>query len=61
MSLSLLLKQFPACLIRITLIVFVMGVRGRTAGALWGVATRTCSILLAAFLCSCRLVFSPAV
>ena len=33
---------------------------GRIVGALWGVAARTCSILLATFLCSCRLA-SPAV
>ena len=30
---------------------------GRTAAALWGVASRTCSILLAAFLCRCRQAF----
>ena len=29
-------------------------VGGRTAAALWSVASKTCSILLAAFLCSCR-------
>ena len=50
MSSSLLLQQCPACL-----------VRGRTVGVLWGVAARTCSRLLAAFLCNCRLAFSPAV
>ena len=33
----------------------------RIAGVLWGVASRTCSILLAAFLRNCRLAFSPAV
>ena len=30
-------------------------------GALWGVTTRTWSILLATFLCNCRLASSPAV
>ena len=34
---------------------------GRTVGVLWGVAARTCSRLLAAFLCICRLASSPAV
>ena len=34
-------------------------VSGRTAAALWVVASRTCSILLAAFLCSCRQAFFP--
>ena len=43
MSLSLLRQQCPACLVRLTWIVFVMG---RIVGALWGVASRTCSILL---------------
>ena len=28
-------------------------VSGHTAAALWGAASRTCSILLTAFLCSC--------
>ena len=37
------------------------GAGGRIVGALWGVAARTCSILPAAFLCNCRLAFSPAV
>ena len=61
MSSSLHLQQCPACLVRLTLNVFVMRGRCRTVGALWGVAARTCLILLAIFLCSCRLVFSPAV
>ena len=30
-------------------------------GVLWGVAARTCSRLLAAFLCNCRLASSPTV
>ena len=64
MSLSLLFQQFPACLARLTWIVFVMGgggAGGRIVGALWGVAARTCLILLATFLRSCRLASSPAV
>ena len=34
------------------------GIGGRTAAALWGAASRTYSVLLAAFLSSCRQVFS---
>ena len=34
---------------------------GRIVGVLWGVAAKTCSILLATFLCNCRPAFSPAV
>ena len=56
MSSSLLLQQCSVCLVRLTLIAFVIG--GRIAAALRGVASRTCSILLAAFLCSCRQAFS---
>ena len=59
MSSSLLLQQCPACLVRLTRIVFVMG--GRIVCVLWGVAARTYSILLATFLCNCRLASSPAV
>ena len=55
MSSSLLLQQCPACLVRLTWIVFVMGAGGRTVGVLWGVAARTCLRLHAAFLCNCRL------
>ena len=36
-------------------------VSGWSAGVSWGVASRTCSILLAAFLCSCRQAFFPYV
>ena len=58
--LFLLLQQCPACLVHLTLIVFMM--RGSCpVGALWGVASRTCSKLLAAFLCSCHQAFSPYV
>ena len=59
MSSSLFLQQCPACLIRLTWIVFVMG--GSIVGALWSVAARTCLILLATFSCNCRLASSPAV
>ena len=61
MSSSLLLQQCPACLVHLTWIVFVMGGGSHTVGALWGLASRTCSILLTAFLSNCRLAFSPAV
>ena len=61
MSSSLLLQQCPACLARLTWIVFVIGAGGRTVGVLWGGAARTCSRLHAAFLCNCRLASSPAV
>ena len=50
-SSSLLLQQCPACL----------EAGGRIVGALWGVAVGTCSILLATFLCNCRLASFPAV
>ena len=59
MSSYLLLQQCPAYLVRLTLIVFVM--EGRWPYSWWGVAARTCSILLATFLCNCRLASSPAV
>ena len=36
---------------------FLWVVGGRTAAALWDVVFRTCSILLTAFLCSCRQSF----
>ena len=61
MSTSLRFQQCPACLVRLILIVFVMGGWWLAAAALWGVASRTCSIFLAAFLCSCRQAFSLAV
>ena len=61
MSSSLLLRQCPACLIRLTWIVFVMGGRWPYSWCLVGVASRTCSILLAAFLGNCRRASSPAV
>ena len=68
MSSSLLLQQCPVCLVRLTFIVFVMSgssnfysFRGRTAASLWGATSRTCSILLAAFLCNYHEAFSPSV
>ena len=61
MSSSLLLQQCPACLVRLTWIVFVIAGRWPSVGVLWGVATRTCSRLHAAFLCNCRLASSRAV
>ena len=61
MSSSLLLLQYPACLVRLTWIVFVIGGRWPYSWCLVGVAARTCSRLLAAFLCNCRLASSPAV
>ena len=36
-------------------------VGGPTAAASWGASSMTCSILLAAFLCSCHQAFSPYV
>ena len=61
MSSSLLLQQCPACLVRLTWIVFEIGAGGRTVGVLWSVAARTCSGLHAAFLCNCHLASSPVV
>ena len=61
MSSSLHRQQCPACVVRLTWIVFVMGGRWPYIGALWGVAARTCSRLLATFLCNYRLASSPAV
>ena len=60
MSSSLLLQQCSACLVRLAWIVLVMGGRWPYSWCFVGVAARTCSILLATFLCSCRLA-SPAV
>ena len=49
LSSSLLLQQCPACLVRLNSIVFVMGGSWPYSWCLWGVATRTCSILLARY------------
>ena len=61
MSSSLLLQQCPACLFRLTWIVFVMGGLWPYSWCFVGIASRTCSILLAAFLYNCRLAFSPGI
>ena len=61
MSSSLLLQQGPACLVRLTWIVLWWEAGCRIVGALWGVAARTYSILLATFLCNSRLASSRAV
>ena len=61
MSSSLLLQQCPACLVRRTCIVFVMGASVRIVGVSWGVVARTCLILLSTFLCNFRPASSPAV
>ena len=52
MSSSLLLQQCPAYLVCLT---SWWEAGGRIVGALWGVAARTCSILLTTFLCNCHL------
>ena len=61
LSSSLLLQQCPACLVRLAWIVFVMGGRWPYSWCLVGVAAKTCSILLAAFLGNSRLASSPDV
>ena len=58
LSSSQLLPQYPACVVRLTWIVFA---RGRKAAVLLGVASRTYSILLAVYLCSWQQAFSPYV
>ena len=61
MSSSLLLEQCTACLVRLAWTVFVMGGRWPYSWCLVGcVAARTCSILLATFLCNYRPASSPA-
>ena len=57
MSSSLLLQQCPACLVPQTWIVFVTGGRWPYSWCFVEFASRTCSILLAAFLCNCPLAF----
>ena len=61
MSSSLLLQQCPACLFRLTWIVFVMGGRWLYSWCLVGCCHQDLFILLATFLCNCRLASSPAV
>ena len=58
MSFSLLPQQCPACLVRLTWIVFVMGGRWPYSSCFVGVAARTYSLLLATFLCNCCLACS---
>ena len=60
MSSSLLLQQCPACLVRRTCIVFVMGAGVRIVGVSWGVVARTCLILLSTFLYNFRPASFPA-
>ena len=60
MSSSLLLQQCPACLVRLTWIVFVMGGRWPNSWCFVGCCTRNYSILLSTFLCNCCLASSPA-
>ena len=60
-SSSLLLQQCPACLVRLAWIVFVIGGRLPYSWCFVGCCARTCLILLATFLCSCRLASYPAV
>ena len=59
LSSSLLLLQFPVCLVRLTWIVSVMGSRCRYSSCF--VASRTCSVWLAEFLSNCRQGFTPYV
>ena len=55
MSSSLLLQQCPACLVRLTCNFSWWEASGSIFGVLWGVTSRTCSLLLSTFLCKCRL------
>ena len=61
MSSPLLFQQCSTCLVHLILIISGWVVVDRTADALWGTASRTCSILLKTFLCNCRQAFSPYV
>ena len=61
MSSSLLLQQYPACLVRLICRVSWWVLGGSIAAVLCGVASRTCSIQLAPLLCYCRQAFSPYV
>ena len=60
MSSSLLLQQCPACLVRLTWIVFVIGGSWPYSWCLVGCCRQDFSRLLAAILCNCRLASSPA-
>ena len=61
MSLSLLLQQWPACLVRLTWIVFVMGGRWPYSWCLVGCCRQDLFNIAWTFLCNCRLAFSPAI
>ena len=61
MSSSLLLQQCPACLVRLTWIVFVIGGRWPYSWCLVGCCCLDFSGLHAAFLCNCHLASSPVV
>ena len=61
MSSSLLLQQWPACLVRLTLMVFVRGGRRPYSLCLVGCCRQDLFNMLATFLCNCRLASSPAV
>ena len=59
MSSSLLLQQCPACLVRLNWILFVIG--SRWPCSFVGCCRQDLFKIDAAFLCNCRLAFSPAV
>ena len=61
MSSSLLLQQWPACPVRLTLIVFVTGGKWPYNCCFVGRSLHDLSVLLTGFLGSCRLAFSPYV
>ena len=61
MSSSLLLRQCPACLVRLTWIVFVMGGWWPYSWCLVGCCRQDLFKLFATFLCNCRIASSPAV
>ena len=57
-SSSLFLQLCIACQVRLALIVFVMSSKWPYSCCFVGAASMSCSVLLAAFLCSCRQAFS---
>ena len=61
MSSSLLLQQCPACLVRLTCIVFVMGGKWPYSWCLVGCCRQDLFNIATTFLSNCRLVSSPAV
>ena len=56
MSLSLLFQQWPACLVRLTWIVFVMGGRWPYSWCFAWFSRQDLFNIAAAFLCNCRLI-----